>query len=170
MYEGFADQGSPMTLLFQLLDSSGNVCVPDAAPSYRIYAATGIVAAGSGNAAAFETGSVTGATNASPIVITSAAHGISTGQAITISGVGGNTNANGNYIATAIDTNTFSLNGTTGNSAYTGGGTWSTTGLYAVTLSGSVLNSLQAGVTYTCILTWTLSGVEKAIQATFTVR
>ena len=67
---------------------------------------------------------ITGASNASPIVISSAAHGLSTGDAISVSGVAGNTAANGVFTVTKVDDNSFSLNGTTGNAAYTSGGTW----------------------------------------------
>ena len=67
---------------------------------------------------------VTGATNASPIVVTSTGHALNTGDAVAISGVAGNTAANGTFTVTKIDANTFSLNGSTGNGAYTSGGTW----------------------------------------------
>jgi len=66
---------------------------------------------------------VTGATNASPIVITSGTHGLSTGNRVQIASVGGNTAANGTWIITKSDDNSFSLNGSTGNAAYTSGGT-----------------------------------------------
>ena len=68
---------------------------------------------------------ITGATNASPIVITSAAHRLETGHVVEITGVGGNTAANGTWTITRVGANTFSLNGSTGNGAYTSGGTWS---------------------------------------------
>jgi hypothetical protein len=67
---------------------------------------------------------ITGASNAAPIVITSTAHGLSTGDAISVSGVAGNTAANGVFTITKVDDNSFSLNGATGNAAYTSGGTW----------------------------------------------
>jgi hypothetical protein len=67
---------------------------------------------------------ITGASNAAPIVITSAAHGLNTGDAISVSGVAGNTAANGVFTITKVDDNSFSLNGATGNAAYTSGGTW----------------------------------------------
>src|SRR5262245_51009020 len=66
---------------------------------------------------------ITGATNASPIVITSTAHGLSTGDRVTVASVGGNTNANGDWTVTRIDANTFSLDGSSGNATYTSGGT-----------------------------------------------
>src|SRR5207249_4776576 len=59
--------------------------------------------------------------------ITSAAHGLTTGTQVTITGVQGNTAANGTWTITVIDADTFSLNGSAGNGAYTTGGTWATT-------------------------------------------
>jgi CSLREA domain-containing protein len=67
---------------------------------------------------------ITGATNATPIVITSAAHGLLAGDQVIVTGVAGNTAANGNWILTVLDADRFSLNGSAGNGAYTGGGTW----------------------------------------------
>ena len=62
---------------------------------------------------------ITNATNANPIVITTAsAHGLSTGNSITIQGVCGNTNANGTRTITVISPTTFSLNGIVGNAAF----------------------------------------------------
>lgn len=65
---------------------------------------------------------ITNATNASPIVITCPAHGFLTGNNVTVSGVAGNTAANGAWTVTVIDSSTFSLNGSTGTGAYTTGG------------------------------------------------
>ena len=67
---------------------------------------------------------VSGATNASPIVITtSAAHNLVTGNTVQIYGALGNTAANGKFVVTVTGPTTFSLNGSTGNGAYTSGGT-----------------------------------------------
>lgn len=65
---------------------------------------------------------VTAATNATPIVITAAAHGYATGDQITVQGVGGNTAANGIWTITVLSSSTFSLNTSVGNGAYTTGG------------------------------------------------
>lgn len=65
---------------------------------------------------------LTDATNASPIVVTCANHYLATGQTVTISGVTGNTAANGTYKVTDLTNNTFSLDGSTGNGAYVSGG------------------------------------------------
>lgn len=69
---------------------------------------------------------ITGASNAKPIVITSNGHNLMTGSGVSISGVGGNTAANGYFTVTVIDGNNFSLNGSdaTTSGAYTSGGTW----------------------------------------------
>jgi hypothetical protein len=75
----------------------------------------------------YSVSNVTGA-GVSPIVITTTStNALFTGQQVTISGVQGATAANGTYQITFISTTQFSLNSTTGNGAYTGGGTINTT-------------------------------------------
>jgi hypothetical protein len=69
------------------------------------------------------TKSITGATNATPIAITCTAHGYSTGDTVVVTSVAGNTNANGTWEITNTGTNTFTLDGSAGNAAYTSGGT-----------------------------------------------
>lgn len=66
---------------------------------------------------------ISAATNASPIQITAAANALVTGQTVTISGVLGNTAANGTWVVTVLNSTTFTLNGSTGNGTYTSGGT-----------------------------------------------
>lgn len=66
--------------------------------------------------------SVSGATNAGPIEITSFNHGLATGDRVAIDGVLGNTNANGNWTVTVTSVSKFTLDGSTGNGAYAGGG------------------------------------------------
>ena len=72
---------------------------------------------------------ITGATNATPIVITTgSAHGLTTGDVVIIVGVGGNTAANGRFSVTVVDTDEFSLQDAdtganiAGNGTYTSGG------------------------------------------------
>jgi len=70
------------------------------------------------------TRTVTAATNTSPIQITtSATNNLVTGQTVTISGVQGNTAANGTWTITVINGTNFTLDGSTGNGTYTSGGT-----------------------------------------------
>lgn len=75
--------------------------------------------------------SISGCTNASPIVCTvSSVTGTSlrNGDTIIVSGVLGNTAANGTWIADVQTSTTIALTGSTGNGAYSGGGTISGTG------------------------------------------
>lgn len=65
---------------------------------------------------------ITGATNAGPIVITAAGHGLTTGRQVMIINVAGNVAANGLWTITVVDANTFSLNGSNGSGAYASGG------------------------------------------------
>lgn len=66
---------------------------------------------------------ISAATNTSPIQITTTTHGLTTGQTVTVSGVGGNTAANGTFKITVVNNTTFTLDGTAGNGSYTSGGT-----------------------------------------------
>ena len=65
---------------------------------------------------------VTGATNASPIVVTVTGHGYSTGDRTAVWGVLGNKGANGVRTITVLDANSFELDGSVGSGAYTSGG------------------------------------------------
>ena len=108
---------------------------------------------------------ITGATNATPIVITANSHGFSDGDVVMIVGVGGNTAANGTFIVANSDTNTFELtsyqasgvaDGTNvaGNGSYTSGG-------YVISMEANEdLADLPAGgrVSTTALSSKTVSG------------
>ncbi len=82
---------------------------------------------------------ITGATNATPIVITITAHGLSNGDHVAITGVGGNTAANAVWLISAVTANTFELDGSIGSGAFTSGG-------YCVLLNGDLnLDDIAAG-------------------------
>jgi hypothetical protein len=67
---------------------------------------------------------VAGASNAAPIAITTTTpHGFQSGTQVAISLVQGNTAANGTFTITVTGANSFTLDGTTGNGAWTSGGT-----------------------------------------------
>lgn len=84
---------------------------------------TGRLALASGQESyTFEPLNITGATNATPIVVTIAGHPYHTGDRITIAGVLGATGANGEWIVTYIDANTFSLDGSTAGGVWASGG------------------------------------------------
>jgi hypothetical protein len=138
-------------------------------PIFRVYGHSGLMASGTGSASFKDTGSVTAATNASPIVITSSNHGLNTGTRITVTGVLGNTAANGTFNVTVVNSNSFSLDGSTGNGAYTSGGTWNVSGLYSVEVTPTTGNGYEAGKVYTVLITSVVDAVTKAETATFGV-
>lgn len=64
---------------------------------------------------------ITGATNATPIVITLAANsGLKSGDRLAVSGITGNTGANGEWTLAAVSATTFQLLGSVGNGTYGG--------------------------------------------------
>jgi hypothetical protein len=69
------------------------------------------------------TKTLTAATNATPIAITITGHGYSTGDTVVVTGVLGNTAANGTWEITVTDANTFTLDNSAGNFNRTSGGT-----------------------------------------------
>lgn len=85
-----------------------------------------------GDAVAPATTAITAATNASPAVITSVAHGLATGDRVTIAASGGNTAINGDWVVTVLTVDTFKISTeagylagsfVAGNGAWTSGGT-----------------------------------------------
>jgi hypothetical protein len=93
---------------------------------------------------------VTGATNASPIVIqTSAAHGLTSGDSVRVAGVQGNAGANGTWVATVVDSTHFSMLGSVGSGAYTTGGTAQSLAIgpsYAIPIDGEARSAASMNV------------------------
>lgn len=78
-----------------------------------------------------------------PAQLTDDGHGLQTGSIITIEGVGGMVELNGNtYTVTVIDDDTFTLDGVdnSGFTPYTSGGTWTSTNTLSFTLFGNNQN------------------------------
>lgn len=69
-------------------------------------------------------GLITAATAASPIVVTSAAHGLSNGNQVIVAEGAGLSGMNGLWTVANVTTNTFELQGSTGTGSYVGGGKW----------------------------------------------
>jgi hypothetical protein len=151
-----------------LLELSGVPANPDATPTFRVYGQSGFVGAGSGSLSAMQTMTITGATNTSPIVITSNGHGLTTGTLVRISGVTGNTAANGLFLVTSLTANTFSIP-VAGNGAYVSGGTALLAGLYSIPITGSMLSNLAEGSTYLAVVSWAESAVGKTKSFSFGV-
>jgi len=100
--------GSPVTLtanegfpLFTIYDVSSNITVANGMANINT---------------ALQAGSIS---NASPRVLTAAAHGLLTGQTLTIAGVTGATDVNGIWTVTRTGANTVTLNGSTATGAAT---------------------------------------------------
>lgn len=151
-------------------ESSNVPTQADAAPRRQVYGPDAAVINGvGGQGAQMHTGSVTGATNANPIVITSTAHGLQTGARVKVQNVGGNTNANTVATVTKVNDNSFSLDGVAGNSAYTSGGDWMVAGLYYHSIVCSTGNGFEAGKTYFILSTWAISTSARGQMDSFTV-
>ena len=169
MFKGFVTLGSSFPFTFLTRTTGNNPLNSASLPTYRVYGPSGLMQNGTGSASFKDTGSITGATNASPIVITSTAHGLQTGNIVTITGVGGNTAANGTFTITRVGADTFSLDGSTGNGAYTSGGTWNVSGLYKVSISAIAADGYAAGTTYVVALAGVVNSVNWSQVETFTV-
>ena len=158
------------TLHAALQARSGDLPIQaDALPFFRVYGPAGLLASAGGQAVQRESGAITGATNANPIVIASAGHNLTTGMRVKIAGVGGNTNANTAANITKVDADHFSLDGVAGNSAYTAGGTWVVAGLYDLPIVASAANGFVAGETYTVVANYEVSSSAQAQLFSFCV-
>jgi subtilisin-like proprotein convertase family protein len=89
-------------------------------------------------------GAITAASKPGTITITSANHGLQTGDRVEISGVEGDTAANGSWVITVLSPDQFSLNGSSANGTYTGGGMWQQFQVYASIDEGNSWGSLAA--------------------------
>jgi hypothetical protein len=165
---GFVTVGNTAKGKFVARNGSRVPVNADALPTFRAYGPAGTVMAnGTGSLSLADSGAVSNATNASPVVITSNGHGLSTGTRVTVAGVGGNTAANGTFQITQIDANTFSLDSSNGNGAYTSGGAWNVTGAYTWSLDVTSGNGYTAGENYRVLITSVVSGVTYEDVDTF---
>jgi hypothetical protein len=89
------------------------------------------------------TKTITGATNATPIVITAVAHGYSNGDVVLIEGVLTNTAANGTWTVANKTADTFELTGSVGNGAYGGAGTANVFELLTVTATPNEVGVIE---------------------------
>jgi hypothetical protein len=113
------------------------------------------------------TKTLTAATNATPIAISVTGHGYSTGDTVVVTGVVGNTAANGSWEITVTDANTFTLDNSAGNGARTSGGTARLRNNTRVTLASAVTQNIastgpgRAAWTASANVTATLSTTTK---------
>jgi len=105
--------------------------------------------------------SIVSSTNATPIVVTTAAHGYSTGQTVQITGHTTNTNANGTWEITVLSSTTFSLDTSTGNGVGGASGT-----VRDITNSVVMLASAVTADICDCETAWTASANVTATVGT----
>ena len=103
-----------------------------------------------GNGVALSALTITAATNATPIVVTtSVAHGITDVSYATVAGVGGNTAANGTWVVERVTNTTLKLRNSVGNGAYTSGGSLTPTDTF--TVIAELTNAEDIGINATLI-------------------
>lgn len=119
-------------------------------PDVWHYGAAGTNIPGFGGILLGESYTINGATNASPIVLSfTGNHRLRDGDQLHVKGVGGNTNANGDWTVTYVDRTHVSLNASTGNASYTSGGTATVIGSivasyatnFAITMADGAISS-----------------------------
>lgn len=169
MYAGLFVLAELFHDLLQVHDADGLPLAPDAAPAVRVYGPSGSLDGVGGPTAPAHTGTITAATNASPIVVTSTAHNLQTGARVTIASVLGNTAANGTFAVTRVGADTFSLDGSTGNGSYVSGGSWLVTGLYRASFTLAAPSGFDYGESYFAVYTWTVSGSARSEVHSFGV-
>lgn len=166
-YAGMVQLEDTLQVIF-VTRSGNNPLNAASLPTFRVYGEDGLLSTQTGSAAFKDSGVITGAANANPIVITSAAHGLATGNIVTITGVLGNTNANGTFSVTVLTADTFSI-AVAGNSGYISGGAWNVTGLYKVSLTVSAANGYASGSNYTVVVQGSVNSTNWSESAIFTV-
>jgi hypothetical protein len=114
---------------------------------------------------------VTAATNATPIQITANSHGLVTGDVVTVTGVGGNTAANGTWIVTNTGINTVTLDGSVGNGTYTSGGSINDINARTVKLATSPIKTVSnCDIDFTAANSATVNAATPSKQGTQAVR
>jgi hypothetical protein len=169
MFVGYVRLGEDLIVPAMFRDQNQTPTDLDDLPTVRVYGPDGLVASASATASFLDSGTITGATNATPIVITSAGHGLTTGTLVTVADVGGNTAADGQFVVTRVDDDTFELDGSAGDGEYTEGGTWHLSGIYRLELAATEAAGFEAGLSYTAIVRGAMSLVEVASQFVFIV-
>jgi len=164
---GFIDLEDTLVGTLLVTNTSFTPIDADALPTFRVYGPNGFVQSGGGTLK--QTAAITAASNASPIVVTSALHGLTVGSNVTITGVVGNTAANATFTISAVTANTFSLSGSSGNGAWTSGGEWHMTGLYDVSIAVLGVSGYEKSEVYQIVYAYALSSTAQGQIHSFQV-
>lgn len=143
--------------------------IPDALPVFRIMADDGPVENGNGTASVLEGGDISAIETGATTTVTSEDHGLSTGAVINIAGADGTTDVNGTHQITVVDADNFTFDDIATSGTYTSGATWTTPGLYKLTLDSTIRSALEVGRSYLAIAYGTFSSVQRVVQQAFTV-
>lgn len=160
MFIGYVQLGGTLASMILFRDAARAPVNTDSDPTFRVYGPDGLVALATGASAFLDTGAVTDATNATPVVVTSANHGLTTGQKVYVQGGTGNTVLNNaQWTVTVTDANTFTCPATGNGDFYVAPGTqlgrWclapDSTTTYAiikseVQLTAADANTVQCGI------------------------
>lgn len=158
------------TAIFGVLFAvNGSPLNSDSLPTFRVYGPVGLMTGGAGTATLKDHGAITNATNAGPISITSVSHGLTSGTTVVVSGVLGNTGANGTFLINVVDADTFTLTGSTGTGAYTSGGMWNVAGLYNVSIACTSADGYAPGDSFSLLVNGSWSGTPASTLYTFVV-
>lgn len=169
MFNGFWPLESTVVGTVIIRGAANQPIDPDSPPTYRVYSQSGVMTGMTGFLSQADTGTITGASNASPIVITSNGHNRMTGDVVKISGVQGNTSANGSFVVTTIDANTFSLNGSAGNGAWTSGGVWHMAGVYQYSFIAGSSNGFGSAKAYWVLISYSVGSLSYIDNQVFIV-
>ena len=163
-FAGLVALGNTIDVVVVSRNSSQVPTNSDSAPIYRIYGPAGFMT--SGSLTAKESGTITNCPPASPTVYTSVGHNLTVGTKVTITGIGGNTGANGTFDVSAVTTNTFTVaTDTSSGGAYTSGGSWSTTGLYDFNFTPTVGANFASGTVYQVVVYCKFSSVVNVLDS-----
>lgn len=169
MFNGFWPLESTVVGTVIIRGAANQPSDSDIPPSYRVYSASGVMPGMTGTLNTADTGTITAASNASPIVVTSAGHNRQTGDVLKITGVLGNTATNGTFTVTKVDANSFSLNGSSGNGAYSSGGTWHQAGVYQYSFLAGVINGFSSSQVYWVMITYSVGSLSYSDNQVFIV-
>ena len=167
MFTGYVQLEATLRSVLLVVDGSDSPINADALPDFRVYGPNGFVE--SGSCTFLDSGNITDATNAAPIVVTSSGHGLQTGDRVTITGVTGNTAANGTFDITVTSQDAFSLDGSSGSGSYASGGVWNIVGAYDYTINALGSSGYDLGEHYSVLFDYKVSSVQKGQVDTFLV-
>jgi hypothetical protein len=169
VFQGFVSLNEQFSGIFISRSTSRSPVDADSNPRYRVYSPSGILIANGSCTPITKVGVVSASQNTPIVIVTDAPHNIYTGDRVSVSGVVGNTAANGHFNATRIDEISFSLDNSAGVASYVSGGTVKQAGVYGLQLMVEASSGFEAGKTYVAVITYQIGGSTFSEQISFVV-